>query len=74
MSVLDQFFVYHPSPWEERDWSVAAGVPLEDIWFQSADGTQLFGWYTEQSAASPVLLWCHGNAGNMVHRLENLRA
>ena len=74
MSLLDQFFVYHPHPWEERDWSAAAGVPLEDVWFQAADGTKLFGWYAEQSAGSAVLLWCHGNAGNMIHRLDNLRA
>jgi len=74
MSLLDQFFVYHPDPWKEGDWSAAAGMPLEDVWFQAADGTKLFGWYAEQSAASPVLLWCHGNAGNMVHRLDNLRA
>ena len=74
MSLLDQFFVYHPEPWKEGDWSAAGGVPLEDVWFQAPDGTKLFGWYAEQSAASPVLLWCHGNAGNMIHRLDNLRA
>lgn len=74
MSLLDQFFVYHPHPWEERDWSAASGVPLEDVWFQAADGTRLFGWYAEHTATSAVLLWCHGNAGNMIHRLDNLRA
>ncbi|WHZ24057.1 MAG: Hydrolase, alpha/beta fold family [Nitrospira sp.] len=73
MSLLDQFFVYHPHPWEERDWSAVSGLPLEEVWFQAADGTKLFGWYAERSATSAVLLWCHGNAGNMIHRLENLR-
>ena len=28
----------------------------------------------KNAATSAVLLWCHGNAGNMTHRLENLRA
>ena len=28
MSLLDQFFVYHPHPWEEGDWSAVGGVPL----------------------------------------------
>jgi fermentation-respiration switch protein FrsA (DUF1100 family) len=73
MSLLDQFFVYHPHPWEDRNWSRVSGLPLEDIWFASADGTRLFGWYVEAAAASPVLLWCHGNAGNIINRLENLR-
>ena len=74
MSLFDQFFVYHPDPWEEGDWSAAGGVPLQEVWFQATDGTKLFGWYAEQSAGSAVVLWCHGNAGNMVHRLDNLRA
>jgi hypothetical protein len=48
-------------------------LPLEDIWFQAGDGTRLFGWYVKVQASSPVLLWCHGNAGNVIHRLDNLQ-
>jgi fermentation-respiration switch protein FrsA (DUF1100 family) len=73
MGLLDQLFVYHPHPWEDRDWARASGLPLEDVAFSSADGTKLFGWYVESTRASAVLLWCHGNAGNIIHRLENLR-
>ena len=73
MSVLDQFFVYHPDSWQDRDWARLSGLPLEDVWFPSADGTRLFGWYVESAATSAVLLWCHGNAGNIINRLENLR-
>lgn len=73
MSLLDQFFVYHPEPWKDQDWKVRSGVPLEDVWFQSGDGTKLFGWYVAAQADRPVILWCHGNAGNIINRLENLR-
>jgi uncharacterized protein len=73
MSVLDQFFVYHPDPWKDQDWKARSGLPLEEIWFQSSDGTKLFGWYVENDATSAVVLWCHGNAGNIINRLENLR-
>jgi fermentation-respiration switch protein FrsA (DUF1100 family) len=73
MSVLDRFFVYHPDPWNDQDWKARSGLPLEDVWFQSSDGTKLFGWYVEQAATSAVVLWCHGNAGNIINRLENLR-
>ena len=38
------------------------------------DGTRLFGWYVAARRPSPVMLWCHGNAGNIIHRLENLMA
>ncbi len=71
-NVLDQLFVYHPHPWVERDWARTSGLPLEDVWFQAEDGTKLFGWYVQASSAAPVLLWCHGNAGNVIHRLDNL--
>jgi fermentation-respiration switch protein FrsA (DUF1100 family) len=70
---LDQFFVFHPEPWHDKDWRAASGLPLEDVWFQSADGTKLFGWYVEAGADRPVIIWCHGNAGNIVNRLDNLR-
>jgi fermentation-respiration switch protein FrsA (DUF1100 family) len=69
---LDQIFVYHPSPWVEGDWRRLSALPLEDVWFASTDGIQLFGWLVERDPGSPMLLWCHGNAGNIIHRLENL--
>ncbi len=71
---LDRLFVFHPDPWIERDWARIGRVPLEDVWFTSEDGTRLFGWYVASRGASAVMLWCHGNAGNMIHRLENLAA
>lgn len=48
-------------------------LPLEEVWFQSAGSTKLFGWYVEVSANQPVLLWCHGNAGNIINQLEYLQ-
>ena len=71
-NLFDQFFVYHPTPWIDRDWARISTLPLEDVWFRSIDGTSLFGWYVASSGTPAVLLWCHGNAGNIIHRLENL--
>ena len=73
MGVLDQFFVYHPDPWKDQDWNARSGLPLEEVWFQAADGAGLFGWYVEAQADRPVILWCYGNAGRIINRLENLR-
>lgn len=73
MSLLDQLFVYHPEPWQDRDWAQLSGLPLEEVWFQASDGLRLFGWYVEAQAGRPVILWCHGNAGNIIHRLDNLK-
>jgi uncharacterized protein len=71
--MLDQLFVYHPTPWEDRDWRRISRLPLEDVWFTAADCTKLFGWYVESPATDAVLIWCHGNGGNIMHRLENLK-
>ena len=72
--MLDQLLVYHPTPWEDRDWARLSRLPLEEVWFQAQDGTRLFGWYVPATDLPAVLLWCHGNAGNIIHRLENLAA
>ncbi|MDH4186630.1 MAG: lysophospholipase [Nitrospira sp.] len=72
MSLLDRLFVFYPEPWKDQDWKAISGLPLEDIWFTAADGTKLFGWYAENKAISGIILWCHGNAGNITNRLENL--
>lgn len=69
---LDQVFVYHPAPWIDRNWARISGLPLEDVRFQAQDGTGLFGWHVEAPQAPGVVLWCHGNAGNIINRLENL--
>ncbi|MGH7232776.1 MAG: alpha/beta hydrolase [Nitrospiraceae bacterium] len=68
---LDRMFVFHPSPWIDRDWAGVSRLPLEEVRFRSADGVNLFGWYVESREHLGVLLWCHGNAGNIIHRLEN---
>ncbi len=74
-NIFDQLFVYHPEPWPtplmDRDWARASGLPLQEVWFDAA-GVRLFGWYVESRETQAVLLWCHGNAGNIIHRLENL--
>jgi uncharacterized protein len=72
LSLLDQFVAYHPEPWQDRDWARLSGLPLEDVWFQAADGARLFGWHTEAQTDRPVILWCHGNACRIINRLESL--
>ena len=54
LSLLDQFFVYHPEPWQDRDWARLSGLPLEDVWFQAADGARLFDWHTETQTDRPI--------------------
>jgi pimeloyl-ACP methyl ester carboxylesterase len=50
------------------------GVDYEEVFFPAADNTRLHGWFVPCSnpKAKPTLLWFHGNAGNISHRLENI--
>lgn len=54
------------------------GRPLEEAWIQTADGVRLHGWFFPAEKNSPrthqVLLLCHGNAGNIGHRLHWVKA
>jgi fermentation-respiration switch protein FrsA (DUF1100 family) len=49
------------------------GLRYEDVWFESGDGVRLHGWLVPASALTHLLLFCHGNAGNISHRLDNVR-
>ncbi len=49
----------------------AIGLEFEDVYFLSADGTELNGWYVPAEEDSQLtVLFCHGNAGNISHRIE----
>ncbi len=47
------------------------GLEYEEVYFEAEDGVRLHGWWVPKDGA-PVLLWFHGNAGNISHRLENI--
>ena len=49
------------------------GLPYEEVFFTAADGVKLHGWYIPSASPAASLLFCHGNAGNISHRLESLR-
>ena len=40
-------------------------LPFEDIWFTSSDSVRLHGWLIPASSPNYLLLFCHGNAGNI---------
>jgi fermentation-respiration switch protein FrsA (DUF1100 family) len=47
------------------------GRPFEDVFIPVENGERVNAWYfPARNAASPVVLVCHGNAGNISHRLD----
>lgn len=46
------------------------GLPYEDIHLQTTDGISLHGWYIPAPDSRGTVLFLHGNAGNISHRLD----
>lgn len=79
MMFFENSLVYQPSKYPKGNWR-PTGLQFEDANFASADGTALHGWYVPHApeslpphAAEPlppraVVLFCHGNGGNITHR------
>lgn len=70
--MFDNIFVFQPSPWNEQQWRHISGLPLEEVWLTVDSDIRLYSWYVDAGPKQPVLLWCHGNAGNISHRLSNI--
>lgn len=52
----------------------AIGLEHEELWIETADGETLHAWFVPAQRERGSLLFFHGNAGNISHRLESLRA
>jgi uncharacterized protein len=48
------------------------GLGYEDVTINTQDGEQLHAWFVPVPEARGALLFLHGNAGNISHRLESL--
>jgi len=51
---------------------VDVGMDFEDVSIETTDGVSLHGWFIA-GQSSRVLLFFHGNAGNISHRLDSIR-
>ncbi len=51
------------------DWN----MDYEEVELHTADGVTLYGWYIPAPGAARVLLFFHGNAGNISNRGESLK-
>ena len=51
----------------------SAGMTYRDVFFETEDGVKLHGWFVPAAGTPWVLLYCHGNAGNVSDRVESVR-
>lgn len=48
------------------------GLSFQDVWLTTEDGTKLHSWFIPAEKNNAVVLFFHGNAGNISHRLESI--
>ncbi len=64
--------IYYPQRFLEAT-PHALGLDYEEIAFTASDGVRLHGWWVPAESSRATLIFCHGNAGNISHRLESIR-
>ena len=69
---VESFLIYYPEASFESvpsDWQLT----YEDVYFETEDHTRLHGWFFPLEGNAPVIVFCHGNAGNISHRIDNIK-
>ena len=69
---LEKRFIFFPDNTiheTPREW----GLPYEEVHFMTEDRVRLNGWWIPGTGSPITLLWFHGNAGNISHRLEIIK-
>lgn len=69
---MEKSFIFYPIS-EIEQTPDELGLPYEDVYFMAEKGVRLNGWFIPSRSGDLTLLWFHGNAGNISHRLENIR-
>jgi fermentation-respiration switch protein FrsA (DUF1100 family) len=69
---IEGFFIFFPET--HLDYTPdKLNMDFKEVYLPSEDGERLHGWFFPLKGECPVILFCHGNAGNISHRLENVR-
>lgn len=70
--VFQDRFVYYPF----KSLAVTPdriGLAYEEVYIETQDGERLHAWFIPADNAHTTLLFFHGNAGNISHRLDSIR-
>jgi fermentation-respiration switch protein FrsA (DUF1100 family) len=62
---LEDGLLYHP----DRELPVGPHLPFEDVSLVADDGVRLHGWHVRAPSPRALVVVCHGNAGNIAHRV-----
>lgn len=73
LAVFQSHLVFYPETGREVIATPARiNLPYEDVHLETSDGVRLHGWYIPAPQARGTVLFLHGNAGNISHRLDSV--
>lgn len=64
---LEDSVIFQPRPFTADD-ERPDDEGFENAQIETSDGVRLHGWFQEAEKPTAVVLYCHGNAGNISHR------
>lgn len=67
----EDLLIYQPAGPHPEDWQ-PPDLDYDDIYFTTPDGVRLHGWYCPVENPRAIVLFCHGNAGNIAYRYPDL--
>ncbi len=70
--LIQDRILYHPAS-EIAATPKSIGLDFEEITLKTEDGVDISAWYVPAQSERGVMLFCHGNAGNISHRLDSIR-
>lgn len=71
VALAQSYLIYFPS----RNYSATpadVGLGYDEVTLKTSDGVSLVAWYVSHPEPKGTILFCHGNAGNLSHRLYSL--
>jgi fermentation-respiration switch protein FrsA (DUF1100 family) len=71
LGFLEERIAFHPSRLIDAT-PRSVGIGFEDLRLRTADGETLAGWWMPAADPATTLLFLHGNAGNISHRLYHV--
>lgn len=69
---LERKGIYYPSR-QINLYPSSVDLSFEDVYFTTADNLKINAWYIPSDKARFTLLFCHGNAGNIMDRLDKIQ-
>lgn len=72
VEALENRFVFFPDK-RINETPRDRGLAYEEIYLKTQDGLSLNGWWIPGTGSPLTILWFHGNAGNISHRLDNIK-